>query len=67
MYDVIIVDFPQIADLQWSIGQNWVFRQKKVLKIGISLVFFLQEKKMTFLSYRPTVRFKTILRRYFSK
>ena len=28
MYEVIIVDFAQIADLQWNIGQNWMFRQK---------------------------------------
>ena len=28
MYDVIIVDFAQIADIQWNIGQNWVFCQR---------------------------------------
>ena len=28
MYDVTIVDFAQIADLQWNIGQNWIFCQK---------------------------------------
>ena len=27
--DVIIADFAQIAALQWKIGQNWIFRQKK--------------------------------------
>ena len=26
--DIIIVNFAQIADLQWSLGQNWFFRQK---------------------------------------
>ena len=28
--DVIIVDFAQIADLQWGIGQNLIFRKKKI-------------------------------------
>ena len=26
--DIIIVDFAQIADLQWNIGHKWIFRQK---------------------------------------
>ena len=40
MYDVIIFDFAQIADLQWNIFQNWLFSQK-VLNIGISKEFLL--------------------------
>ena len=36
--DVIIVDFAQIADLQWNIDQNWIFRQKVSNR---DFVFFL--------------------------
>ena len=39
--DVIIVDFAKTTDLQWNIGRNWVFRKKKILKIGILPDFLL--------------------------
>ena len=43
MYDVTIVDFAQIADLQWNIDQNWIFA-KKVPNIGISSGFVLTKE-----------------------
>ena len=37
VYDVITTTLAQIADFQWNIDQNWIFRQK-VLNIRIHQV-----------------------------
>ena len=40
----IFVDFAQIADFQWNMGQTWIFRQK-VLNVRISPGFLLVKEE----------------------